>query len=608
MLYIGIGKEVLAMNVKKNGIFKDKIIFLVFFVCLIVFWRGPVLQVSDSNYSMMVSQALIEHGTFRLDEYKIEKNEPFSKPGVGQTGYPYQLEVRGEKLYYFFPNGSSVLSAPFVAVLNQLGLSAVSADGSYNLTGEIKIEKVMAAFLMSVAACVFYLTSRVTLNKSFSAVIALAGAFATPVLSTASRAMWAHTWLLLLLSIVVFMLWRGIREKKAPNPFLLATIVAWMYFVRPTASVSIVAVSGIVFVFFRPIFVAYAFAGLMWFSGFLVYSQYNYDSFLPAYYAASRIGSGTVWSALLGNLVSPGRGLFVYSPFIVSVFFVLILFRDYVSEKSVVFWAIFAIIVHWLVVSSFPHWWGGHSYGPRFMTDIVPWLILLAIVATQAVVDSDAGGAQVRSFVFNIKFQSVVALVLVVIGCFLNVRGAYSHDTALWNVRPDNIDQNSERVWDWRYPQFLAGIVAQKEYKEYPFFVSGERIYLNSPLSDRFLGYGWSGVEPTFRWTDGADATFGFRMAERKLVAVTLRLSPFVTKDHDRQRLKVSANGELVAEFVLRDQLFSEVRFLIPSSVLRDVNVVELRIPDAISPKEMGVSSDPRNLGVAVEFLEISEL
>lgn len=603
-----MSEKMLVTHVTKNKIFKDKAFFLVFFLCLIFFWRAPVLQVYDSNYSMMVSQALIEYGTIRLDKYKIEKKEPFSMSGIGQAGYPYQLESRDERLYYFFPNGSSVLSVPFVAVLNHFGLSAVSADGSYNFAGEVMLEKVIAAFLMSVSACVFYLTSRVTLSRSLSVVIALVGAFATPVLSTASRAMWAHTWLLLLLSCVVLMLWQGIRQKKPPNPILLATVVAWMYFVRPTASISIIAASCIVFMYFRSVFVAYALTGVAWLIGFLIYSQYNFDSFLPSYYAASRIGSATVLHALVGNVLSPGRGLFVYSPFVVSIFFALFVFRAFLKDRLIVFWAVIAIILHWLVVSSFPHWWGGHSYGPRFMTDVVPWLILLGIIATNAAVDSDAGGAQSRSFALNIKLHAVVAFVLVLIGCFMNVRGAYSHDTALWNVRPDNIDQNSVRVWDWRYPQFLAGLIALREYRDYPVFVSGERIYLNSSAADPFLGEGWSGVEPHFRWTEKNTAFFGFKASKGKPVAVALKLAPFVTKGHERQRLKIEANGEFVAEFVLHDQPRSEVRFLIPSSVLKDVNIVELKNPDAISPKDMGISSDPRSLGFAVEFIQIFEL
>ena len=78
---------------------------------------------------MMVSESLIEHGTVRLDPYSVEKLEPFSKPGVISTGYPYQLEAVEDRLYYHYPHGTSILSAPFVAILNMFGISTANEDG-----------------------------------------------------------------------------------------------------------------------------------------------------------------------------------------------------------------------------------------------------------------------------------------------------------------------------------------------------------------------------------------------------------------------------------------------------------------------------------------------
>ena len=96
---------------------------------------------------------------------------------------------------------------------------------------------------------------------------------------------------------------------------------------------------------------------------------------MPDYYQPNRVSvSGTFGEAMLGNLVSPARGLFVYSPVLLLALSGLVLALRQREERLLS--ACFAIIVvmHWLVVSRFPHWWGGHSYGPRFMTDIVPFL------------------------------------------------------------------------------------------------------------------------------------------------------------------------------------------------------------------------------------------
>jgi len=596
------------MHLASNLIFRDKIVLLLFSFCLFFYLSAPVTQMADSNYSMMVSQSLIDHGTIRLDKYKIEKHEPFSKPGVVHTGYPYQIEVHQEKLYYHFPNGTSVLSAPFVALLNIFGLSAVNADGTYNLNGETKIQRILAALLMSMVAVLFYFTSRVSLNKTFSLAIALTGALATPLLSTASRAMWAHTWLVLLLSSIIFLVWRGIREKKKPNPILLATLVAWMYFVRPTSSISIIAVSALVLIYFRPIFIAYCLTGLGWLAGFLIYSQYQFDTFLPSYYTASRLGSETFFIALAGNAISPARGLLVYSPFIFSIVLALLVFRESVQEKSVVFVSVVAIVLHWLVVSSFPHWWGGHSYGPRFMTDVIPWILLLAIIALQAARTSSSDSNQSLSPFFIFRAHVAGAFLLVAISIFMHIPGAFSGHSAMWNSHPNNIDRNRERIWDWRYPQFLVGLLTPRISKDFPDFISGKPIYLNTPAAEPFLDYGWSGAEPNHRWTEKNNARFGFKATAGKPIAVTLKLIPFVVKGHDRQRLRIEANNEFVSEFVLGEQPLSEFRFVIPGTFVKATNIIALYIPDAISPKELKVSLDPRKLGIAVEYIAITEL
>jgi hypothetical protein len=41
---------------------------------------------------------------------------------------------------------------------------------------------------------------------------------------------------------------------------------------------------------------------------------------------------------------------------------------------------------------------------------------------------------------------------------FIHSRGARIADVYIWNVSPDNIDQNPSRLWDLRDPQFLRGL------------------------------------------------------------------------------------------------------------------------------------------------------
>lgn len=215
---------------------------LIFVLTLTVFLLSPVRQVTDSRYSMLLTQSLLERGSFRLDHYALPRHEP----GLDETFFKqgdYRLEAARGHIYYYLPPGSSVLSAPFVALLNAFGISAVGVDNAYDHRGEVQIETYLAAFLMAALSCIFFYTARLILPTGWSVFVALGGGLGTQVYSTASRALWSHTWGSLLLGIVVFLLLRLESRQRGPSPVLLASLLSWLYFIRPTFAVSIIGVS-----------------------------------------------------------------------------------------------------------------------------------------------------------------------------------------------------------------------------------------------------------------------------------------------------------------------------------------------------------------------------
>src|SRR5213080_4733847 len=152
---------------------KDYLLALsIFALALLVFWFSPVHQITDSNYSMLLSEGLIKHHSFALDNYKIPRFSPRYHDNTYKNGDMYQLELVGPHLYYYFPPGSSVLSLPFVAIMNASGISAANPDGSYNPAGEETIETTLAAILMAALASIFFFTARLALPLSWSALVA----------------------------------------------------------------------------------------------------------------------------------------------------------------------------------------------------------------------------------------------------------------------------------------------------------------------------------------------------------------------------------------------------------------------------------------------------
>jgi hypothetical protein len=430
---------------------------LIFVLTLSIFLVSRIHQVTDSAYSMLLSQSLIHHGSFQLDHYALPRHEPEGRGYYTSNGPIYQLEVFDGHIYYHLPVGSSILSMPFVAVLNVFGVSAANADGTYNPRGETRIEVGLAALLMAGLAVIFFYTARLMLPTGWSMVVAFGGALGTQVYSTASRALWSETWGIFLLGIVVLLLLRSEAEKRSVKPILLATLLSWMYFVRPTFSVHIIAISVYLLIFHRRTFIRYSITGLIWLGAFVFYSWLHFGQLLPSYYRASRLRFDTFWVALAGNLISPSRGVLVYVPVLLFVAFLVMRYWRHINYQRLA-WLSFAIIFcHLIIISSFPHWWGGHSFGPRFTTGLVPWFVLLGILGVRAMLAWREQHAQASRAGWRV--QLVCGGLLLLFSAFINCRGATSHATWLWNVRPVGIDEHPERLWDWRQPQFLAGML-----------------------------------------------------------------------------------------------------------------------------------------------------
>src|SRR5581483_6043782 len=139
------------------------------------------------------------------------------------------------------------------------------------------------------------------------------------------------------------------------------------------------------------------------------------------------LGSPWYWTALAGDLISPSRGFLIYSPFFLVVFYLLIRYRRDVVSRDLCLLAAAIVVAHILLIADLPIWWGGTCYGPRFITDVIPWLMLLTILAIDVAR---------RSAAFSRATLPAVAGLLLAFSVFTHARGAFSFDTLLWTDTP----------------------------------------------------------------------------------------------------------------------------------------------------------------------------
>jgi hypothetical protein len=141
----------------------------------------------------------------------------------------------------------------------------------------------------------------------------------------------------------------------------------------------------------------------------------------------------------------------------------------------------------------------------------------------------------------------------------------------------------------------------------------GETIgFSNRGNGANYLLHGWAIPEERWVWTNGIQATIGFRpeFKERKAGDLLLVIEghAFVSTQHPRLAVDVLANGRKLGEWqfmvgVDAGQLATGV----PRDLVREDDDLKItfRIDDPVSPKELGMGVDNRRLGLALRKMSL---
>lgn len=238
------------------------------------------------------------------------------------------------------------------------------------------LEKLSSSGMMAVAVGWMYLLLRRRLPQPDATLLILAFAFGTNTWVTSSQSLWQHGTAELL---AVGTLWFLDREELSTGSLLAAGALAGLMAANRPPDLLFTVAFG-VYVLIRARWRALWFAAAAAVPGLLAIA-YNLAMFRNVgggYVAAGAIEasffSHQVLLGLAGMLVSPGRGLFVYSPFF--LFLPLFVHRVWAdrSRRTLTLCLAAGVLLQLLLYAP-TDWRAGSSYGYRFLTDMVPVLI-----------------------------------------------------------------------------------------------------------------------------------------------------------------------------------------------------------------------------------------
>ena len=120
---------------------------------------------------------------------------------------------------------------------------------------------------------------------------------------------------------------------------------------------------------------------------------------------------------------------------------------------------------------------------------------------------------------------------------------------------------------------------------------------------------GWSKTEEKFTWSEGTSATLRIPVpATEDTVSLKMRLAA-LTKAPELpfQPVEIHVNDQKIAEWQVADT--AEFVASIPHDLTKAAGVltIVIKTPKATSPKALGLSADPRILGICCLDLELSK-
>ncbi len=141
-------------------------------------------------------------------------------------------------------------------------------------------------------------------------------------------------------------------------------------------------------------------------------------------------------------------------------------------------------------------------------------------------------------------------------------------------------------------------------------YATGDSINLSADEDYDLIGcdiQGFGGPENIGRWTISNKSSIQFEItavANSRPKRVLFSTTGFVAKGH-KQRMIVSINNSQPVEyFYVAEKPDQDIELLVPedsSNLIR----IKFELPDAISPKDLGLSNDPRDLGVSIKTIKL---
>jgi len=156
--------------------------------------------------------------------------------------------------------------------------------------------------------------------------------------------------------------------------------------------------------------------GALWFAiptlGFALtiffYNQIRFGNPLTTGYRADENFSNNIFLGAYGLLFSPGKGLFVYAPFLAALPFGV--WQFYKRFRRELIFILLLATCYLLLFAAWYYWWGGTNWGSRFLVPTLPFLVLLCAPFLELLFAPPQNVSRITLYALRIIFSLLVLI------------------------------------------------------------------------------------------------------------------------------------------------------------------------------------------------------
>lgn len=421
--------------------------FILFIACITIYLaNGRPHGSGDTITNTLMGFNLLENHRIDCDNFRGKFHH--------HANSYWFVDAPNGQLVPYYPVGPAIVSFPLC-----IGYWAFlkTSPGKIDVTSATfenqrqTFEHLASSVIAAASVVLFFLSSRLLFNLRTSIITSIVFAFCTNIWTTSSQALWQHgSSNLMALGCFYSLLCanRSSTDRTRKLWILSAGLCCGMLpSIRPSGVIFLLAFAAYCTTQFKKDLWLFCF-GLLSSIPTLAYNLNYSGSLLGGYKSLinpTRFSLSHVVPSITGTLFSPNRGLLIFCPVIIfawsGISHLAKNIRSLNQDNLLLFLFTVASFLHCSLFSIFNVWWGGHCYGPRYMTDGLPAFIFLINYFVVAVLSANSKKHTVAIIAFA---------VLAFYSMFVQIVGAFGHGGAGWDSHPLNVDKYHKRLWDFK--------------------------------------------------------------------------------------------------------------------------------------------------------------